>query len=103
MLVGEQAALIVELRAEVADLWAWLSADSCNSSWPPSSDGLSKPSAPKSLRRRSGRKPGGQSGHEGRHLGFVERPEDVVVHVPDRCGGCGGDLFGGERVGEEAR
>ncbi len=103
MLVGEQAALIVELRAEVADLRARLSANSRNSSRPPSSDGLAKPPAPKSLRRRSGRKPGGQSGHEGRHFEFVERPDDVVVHVPARCGGCGGELCDGERVGEETR
>jgi transposase len=102
-LVGEQAALIVELRAEVADLRARLSANSRNSSRPPSSDGLAKPPAPKSLRRRSGRKPGGQSGHEGRHLEFATRPDDVVVHVPARCGGCGDDLSDGERVGEETR
>ena len=102
-LVGEQAALIVELRAEVAELRARLSANSRNSSRPPSSDGLAKPPAPKSLRRRSGRKPGGQSGHEGHHLEFVERPDDVVLHVPDRCGGCGSEPCDGELVGEEVR
>jgi transposase len=102
-LVGEQAALIAELRAEVAELRARLSANSRNSSRPPSSDGLAKPPTPKSLRRRSGRKPGGQPGHEGRHLELVERPDDVVEHVPARCGGCGGDLCDGELVGEEGR
>jgi transposase len=73
-LAVEQAALIVELRAEVAELQVRLSANSRNSSRPPSSDGLAKPPAPKSLRRRSGRKQGGQPGHEGHHLQRVERP-----------------------------
>jgi transposase len=58
-LVVEQAALIVELRGEVAELKRRLAQNSRNSLRPPSSDGLAKPPAPKSLRRRSGRKPGG--------------------------------------------
>jgi transposase len=102
-LIVEQAALIGELRAEVAELRARLSASSRNSSRPPSSDGLAKPPAPKSLRGKSGRKPGGQPGHEGRHLERVERPDEILVHAPARCGGCGGDLGDGELVGEEAR
>jgi transposase len=102
-LVAEQATLIADLRVEVAELRARLSANSRNSSRPPSSDGLAKPPAPKSLRRRSGRKQGGQLGHVGRHLARVERPETVIVHLPARCDGCGGDLADGEPVGEECR
>jgi transposase len=64
---------------------------------------LAKPPAPKSLRRRSGRKPGGQPGHEGRHLERVERPDEVIVYVPAVCGGCGGDLEDAELLGHEAR
>jgi transposase len=102
-LVASQAALIAELRVEVAELKARLAANSRNSSRPPSSDGLAKPPAPKSLRRSSGRKPGGQRGHKGRHLQRVERPDEIVRHVPARCEGCGGDLTDGEPVGEETR
>jgi transposase len=102
-LVASQAVLIAELRAEVVELKARLAANSRNSSRPPSSDGLAKPPAPRSLRRRSGRKPGGQPGHDGHHLERVERPDKVIVHVPDHCGGCGGDLSDGEPAGEEAR
>lgn len=102
-LVALQAALIAELRAEVAELKARVAANSRNSSRPPSSDGLSKPPAPKSLRRPSGRKPGGQPGHEGRHLQRVERPDEVLRYVPSRCEGCGGDLAGSELEGEETR
>ena len=107
-LVASQAALIAELREEVAGLKAQLAANSRNSSRPPSSDGLAKPPAPKSLRRPSGRKPGGQPGHEGRHLERVECPDEIVGYVPSRCEGCGGDLADSDLadsqvVGEEAR
>jgi transposase len=103
VLVASQAALIADLQLEVAELKRRLAANSRNSSRPPSSDGLAKPPAPKSLRRPSGRKPGGQLGHEGRHLERVEHPDEIVRHVPPRCEGCGGDLSGGELEGEEAR
>jgi transposase len=84
-------------------LKARLAANSRNSSRPPSSDGLAKPPVPKSLRRPSGRKPGGQHGHEGRHLQQVLRPDEVLRYVPSRCEGCGGDLSDGELEGEETR
>lgn len=109
-LVVEQAGVIEELRAEVAglkakvtDLERRLAQNSRNSSRPPSSDGLAKPPAPKSLRRSSGRKPGGQPGHEGRHLQRVENPDEIVRHVPSRYEGCGGDLSNGEPGDEETR
>jgi transposase len=98
-LVVEQAATIAQLRAdvaelrgEVAELKRQLAANSRNSSRPPSSDGLAKPPAPKSLRRPSGRKPGGQDGHKGGHLAQVATPDDLVAHALARCAGCAGDL-----------
>src|SRR3954471_17871544 len=94
----ELAALVVALQtriaeqdARIAELERQLAASSRNSSRPPSSDGVGKP-APKSLRGRSGRKPGGQPGHPGRTLRQVERPDEVVVHEPGSCGACGADL-----------
>ena len=63
-LLGERDAQIAELRtlvtalqAQVAELTARVQSNSKNSSRPPSSDGLGKP-APKSLRTKTGRKPG---------------------------------------------
>ncbi|MGH2848312.1 MAG: IS66 family transposase [Thermoleophilaceae bacterium] len=67
--------------------------DSDNSSLPPSAD-------PKRRRRRkakrSGRKPGAQPGHpgSGRGLAPLERVDEVVEHLPERCAGCGHSLAG---------
>jgi transposase len=85
------------LKARVAELEAQLNANSRNSSKPPSTDGLAKP-APKSLRRASGRKPGGQPGHEGTTLRQRADPDVIVRHEPAGCGRCGSRLRGAEQV-----
>jgi len=105
---GVIAALMAEnteVRAQVAELKARLDQNSRNSSKPPSSDGYSKASPKKrSLRERSGRKPGGQHGHEGARLERVEVPDRVIVHEPDVCEDCGRDLADGEELqGGESR
>jgi transposase len=109
-LVASQASVIAALRAEVATLQAEvaelkrrLGLNSQNSSRPPSSDPPFTKPAPKSLRRRSGRKPGGQSGHPGSTLAQVADPDEVLCHEPGPCGGCGGDLSGAPQVGVERR
>lgn len=80
-----------ELRRQVKELKARLALNSANSSKPPSTDGLAKP-APKSLRTKSGRRPGGQPGHPGQTLQPVARPDHIVAHTLDHCtcGLCGG-------------
>ena len=90
------------LTTRVAELEAQLAANSKNSSKPPSSDGLGKP-APKSLRGRSGRKPGGQEGHPGRTLCQVGDPDEVVRHVPVSCSGCGSGLARAVEAGTTRR
>src|SRR4051812_40870625 len=90
-------ARIAEQDAEIAELKRQLAASLRNSSKPPSSDGLDKP-APKSLRGRSGRKPGGQPGREGRTLRQVAVPDEVVAHEPAACRGCGGALTAEDRL-----
>ncbi|WP_261560728.1 IS66 family transposase [Frankia tisae] len=99
-LVVEQAALIAQLRAEleqararIAELEAQVAKTSRNSSKPPSSDGLAKP-PPKSLRTKTGRRPGGQNGHPGSTLRLVADPDVRVAHEPGPCGGCGASLSG---------
>ena len=66
--------LIVKLLTRVEELEARLKLNSTNSSKPPSSDGLNKPS-PRSLRKKSNRKSGGQPGHDGKTLEQVESPD----------------------------
>jgi len=79
------------LQAQVADLAARVASNSRNSSKPPSSDGLAKP-APKSLRGKSGRKPGRPKGQLGATMQFSEHPDKTVRHRPARCGCCGKSL-----------
>ena len=91
-------ALVAELQAQVADLAARAGQNSKNSSKPPSSDGLDKP-APKSLRGKSGRKPGRPKGQPGATMRLTDRPDHVVRHDPACCGRCGGDLSGARETG----
>lgn len=79
----EQIALLLE---RVRDLEARLAKDSHNSSKPPASDGLARKT--KSLRKRSGRRPGGQLGHRGETLRLVAVPDEVVEHRPAICATC---------------
>lgn len=89
MLRAENAALraqVQQLVGEVEQLRGQLAKDSHNSSKPPSSDGLARKT--KSLRKPSGKRPGGQPGHHGQQVRLVETPDAVVVHRPARCGDC---------------
>ncbi len=101
-LITVQQQVIGELQARVVEMEARLGSSSRNSSKPPSSDGLGKP-APKSLRGRSGRRPGGQDGHRGRTLRQVACPDEVIRHEPKACAGCGLDASRGVEVGTERR
>jgi len=79
-----------------------LAENSRNSGKPPSSDGLSKP-APKSLRKRHGRKSGGQPGHPGTTLKAVSHADRVEVHRVKRCQHCQAALEGVEVEAIEKR
>lgn len=92
--LAQANAVIAELRAENAELRARLGMDSRNSSKPPSTDSPFDKPIPRSLRRGGGRKPGGQPGHPGSTLLQVADPDEVVVHEPRSCPGCGRCLAG---------
>ena len=100
--LAQRDVVIAELRAENTELRRQLGLNSRNSSKPPSTDGLAKP-APKSLRGRSGRKPGGQPGHPGSRLEQVNAPDEVLRHEPVACGGCGSGLEGAAQIGVRRR
>jgi len=87
----KQAIMAIEyLQERVKALEGQQAKDSHNSSLPPSSDRFVRP--PKSLRQKSGKKPGGQKGHRGHHLQQVEMPDQVLIHPVACCEHCQQDL-----------
>ena len=64
---------------------------------------------PRSFRAAAGRftasriASGARPFETGAHLAQVAQPDQVVEHVPQRCGGCGADLADAPIVGVEAR
>jgi transposase len=79
-----------QLQAEVRRLRDAAAQSSRNSSRPPSTDRPEQPQ-PKSLRKKSGRKTGGQPGHPGRTLALSEHPKHTEIHPLQECE-CGEDL-----------
>ncbi len=110
-LVCRQAVRIVELEAQVRALQeqvqalqAQLAKDSHNSSKPPSSDGLKKKrTRPQSARGKSGRHPGGQTGHPGWTLKQTAHPDLIIHHRPECYPNRGGSLEGAKVVDEKHR
>ena len=91
-LAAAKARLTV-LAEQVEELRRQLDKDSSTSSKPPSSDSPYQ-NRPKdrSLRRRSGRKPGKQPGAPSSTLRQSDNPDERVECVPVACGACGADL-----------
>ena len=76
---------IEKLHATIKELREQLNKNSGNSSKPPSSDGLKKKPVTKSLREKSGKKPGGQNGHKGKYLSVVSEPDEMIRHYHPDC------------------
>jgi transposase len=79
------------LRVENAKLLARTNANSTNSNTPPSSNPFKKL---RSLRVKTGKKPGAQIGHKGSTLKINDNPDKVVRHKVDACSHCGRDISG---------
>ena len=84
---------VAALAAQVEELRRLLGKDSSTSSKPPSSDSLyKKKPKDRSLRGRSGRKPGKQPGAQSSTLKQADNPDNTVGCGPAACGCCGHDL-----------
>jgi transposase len=100
----ETRAELARARERIGELEARLKQNSRNSSKPPSSEGLGKPAPrPRSLRKKSGRRPGGQDGHPGTTLAQVASPDREERHEPGCCSRCGAALAGLPVTGVERR
>jgi transposase len=91
--MGEEAvvAFLLDISRRLQALEEQNAKNSGNSSKPPSSDGLSKPTLkpmPQSLRKKNSKKPGGQKGHPGKTLEQTKTPDCVVLHHPSTCSCC---------------
>lgn len=93
---------IDKLNLRIKVLEGQLVKNSSNSSKPPSSDGLKKPN-PKSQRKSSGRKTGGQSGHQGNTLEQVTNPDFVETYEVCACEKCGCSLKTTKLIDHEKR
>ncbi len=95
-MIAQQASRIQELEEQVAK-------NSRNSGKPPSSDGLKKKPAPKSLRKKGQRKSGGQDGHQGHTLEMVSDADHILEYAVRSCPHCRADLDSVPVAGIEKR
>ena len=91
--IEELHSKVETMAVEITELKARLNKDSHNSSKPPTSDGLKK-GHKHGLRHKSGKKSGGQEGHEGHRLEPAADPKQIVVHAVMRCHHCQAVLEG---------
>jgi len=100
--IGELQQIVAAQATEIQELRDQLAKHSRNSGKPPSSDGLKKPRT-QSLRKKTGRRSGGQPGHKGHTLEMVAHPHHVEIHAASQCPHCAADLQPVERSAVERR
>ncbi len=89
--IKEQGLIIQRQAEKIKKLEEQLNKDSHNSNKPPSSDNPFQNTV-KNLRKKSGKKQGGQFGHKGNTLKKVESPDKIIEHQVEKCSCCGIDL-----------
>ena len=102
-MILELRALVSQQAARIQALEDQLAKNSGNSGKPPSSDGLKKKPAPKSLRPKGQHRTGGQPGHPGQTLEQVNGPAQIEVHRSANCPHCQHDLSAAPVVEVERR
>lgn len=99
-IIDRQGKDIADLKKRIKVLEDRLSQNSSNSSRPPSSDW---PTKKRSLRKKTGRSPGGQKGHKGHNLKMTGSPDSITIHGVSSCSGCGRSLKEIEPAGYKKR
>ena len=82
--IDQQQKHIVKLETRVKELERQVGLTSTNSSKPPSSDGLRKPTS----LRKSGGKIGAPKGHDGYTLKPIDQPDEIEWHKVEVCSHC---------------
>src|SRR5256885_4654876 len=94
---------VEQLKDQVKQLTSRLAKDSHNSHLPPSSDRFGRKKKRRSLRKRSGKKPGGQPEHPGETIQWSSCPDEIMRHTVAACCHCQADLLAVEPQMVEAR
>ncbi|HEY1354316.1 MAG TPA: IS66 family transposase [Ktedonobacteraceae bacterium] len=96
--------VIKQLTEQVKEQQERVAKTSQKSSLPPSSDRFVRQKKARNLRRQSGKKPGGQRGHQGHRLQMRAEPTEVLPLAPvTRCQHCQADVNEIAAVSIEAR
>lgn len=95
--VAAQASMIITLNGHISVLQLEIAElknkkNSNNSHIPPTQD-QNRLKKNQSLRVSSGKKAGGQKGHEGSTLECSAQVDEIINHVPTNCSNCGNDLM----------
>ena len=88
-IIEEQNRIIAKLQKRIQELEAQINQNSRNSSRPPSTDTFTRP---QSQRKKGERTVGGQKGHKGQTLEWIENPDQIDVHTVSICKDCGASL-----------
>ncbi len=94
---------VEQLQEQVKQLRSRLAKDSHNSHLPPSSDRFGRKKKTRSLRKRSGKKPGGQAEHPGETIQWCSHPDEIIRHAVSACCHCQAELSSVEPQMVEAR
>lgn len=93
---ADKDALIAELEEKLCKYEDNNSGDknSTNSSTPPSKEDMKSEviRRTQSQRKPTGKKPGGQPGHDGTTLGWFDEPDEIIDDQSQYCTQCGADL-----------
>ena len=79
---------VEQLQEQVKQLTSRLAKDSHNSHLPPSSDRFARKKKARSLRKSSGKKPGGQPEHPGETIQWSSYPDEIILHTVSACSHC---------------